>query len=163
MRNTPLLLLAFAALGQRRLPPPQKIPVQPIAYSHRQHIALGLQCKDCHTNPDPGDFMGLPQVSKCMSCHKSMKTDSPEIQKLAEFAANNRQPPWVRIYRIPDYVFFSHRAHMAAGAGCETCHGPVRERDQLWREVGISMGDCMDCHRANKASLDCSYCHDSRN
>jgi len=27
---------------------------QPIAYSHKQHIALGLQCLDCHSSADTG-------------------------------------------------------------------------------------------------------------
>jgi hypothetical protein len=24
------------------------------------------------------------------------------------------------------------------------------------------MGNCMDCHRANKVSIDCMFCHDQR-
>jgi len=29
-------------------------PVQPVPYSHKKHLAQGLDCKDCHTNPEPG-------------------------------------------------------------------------------------------------------------
>jgi hypothetical protein len=29
-------------------------PAQPIRYEHKIHLALGLQCPICHTNPEPG-------------------------------------------------------------------------------------------------------------
>ena len=41
-------------------------PEQPIPYSHKQHVALGLKCKDCHTMPDPGELMTIPAAAKCM-------------------------------------------------------------------------------------------------
>lgn len=140
---------------------PKSVP-QPLPYSHKQHVSLGLQCKNCHANPEPGEIMGIPTATACMSCHTSVKADSPHIQKLAAFARNDRPVPWKRVYQIPSYVFFSHKAHMDAGARCETCHGPVAQRDMLWRETDISMGGCMKCHTENKASNDCSYCHEPR-
>jgi len=138
-------------------------PLQPIPYSHKQHIALGLRCANCHEMPEPGEMMGIPAAAKCMTCHQSVKKDSPAIQKLAAFAANKQPVPWLRVYQIPSYVAFSHKAHLDSGATCETCHGKVRERDRLFRETDISMGGCMSCHRANRASLDCTFCHEQRN
>ena len=138
-------------------------PVQPIPYSHKTHLAMGLKCANCHANPDPGEIMGIPAAAKCMACHQTVKTDSSHIQKLAAFAKDDKAVPWVRIYQIPGYVFFSHRTHTTAGFACQLCHGPVAERDVMRKEVGISMGDCMDCHRRNKASIDCKFCHDERN
>ncbi|MBM3776235.1 MAG: cytochrome c3 family protein, partial [Acidobacteria bacterium] len=112
---------------------------------------------------DPGDFAELPATSVCMSCHSQIKPDSPHIQKLAGFHDERKPVPWKRVYRIPDYVFFNHRQHVtAARAGCETCHGPVAERDVLRKEKDTSMAACMDCHRSNGASLACNYCHDQR-
>ena len=134
-------------------------PVQPIPYSHKQHIALGLKCKDCHTNPDPGELMGIPASSKCMTCHSTIKKDSPHIQKLAASKAID----WVRVYQIPSYVYFNHRTHLESSAQCEKCHGQVAERDRLFREGDISMGACMKCHRANQASISCNYCHEQPN
>ena len=104
-------------------------PLQPIPYSHKQHIALGLKCANCHQMPDPGEMTGIPAAAKCMVCHESVKKDSPPIQKLAAFAARNEPVPWVRIYQIPGYVFFSHKNHLETGANCETCHGKVAERE----------------------------------
>lgn len=137
-------------------------PIQPIPYSHKQHLALGLTCRDCHTMPDPGEIMGIPDGTSCMNCHRSIKENSPAIQKLAALAREKRPVPWVRVYQIPSYVEFSHKVHLEAGALCETCHGPVAERDRLAREGDVSMTGCMNCHRANKASLSCTYCHEER-
>jgi formate-dependent nitrite reductase cytochrome c552 subunit len=66
----------------------------------------------------------------------------------------------VRVYQIPSFVDFSHRAHLDKGNTCQDCHGPVAQRDQLSRETDISMGGCMNCHRAKKASLECDFCHE---
>lgn len=160
MARRGILLAAAAAVWAAS--GPETAPEQPIPYSHRQHVALGLKCSDCHTMPDPGELMTFPATAKCMTCHASMKTGSPAIEKLASFHREKRPVPWARVYQIPSYVFFSHQAHLEAGGTCEGCHGPVGERDKLWKERDISMGACMDCHRARKASLDCNYCHESR-
>ena len=61
-------------------------PEQPIPYSHKTHLALGLQCQECHPNPEPGDRMTLPAPEKCMTCHSIVAKDKPAIQKLAEYA-----------------------------------------------------------------------------
>jgi hypothetical protein len=107
-------------------------------------------------------MMGFPASSYCMSCHQTVKKESPHIAKIAASEKENKPLPWVRVYKIPSYVFFSHRAHVETGATCQTCHGPVAQRDVIVKEVDISMGACMDCHRKNKASNDCKYCHDDR-
>ena len=156
---TALLFLLFQAASA----PPPAAPAQPIPFSHKQHLALKLKCKMCHANADPGESMGIAEASVCMQCHSSIKTDSPAIQKLASFAADKREIPWVRVYQIPGYVDFSHKTHLNSGATCETCHGHVEQRDALFREANISMGGCMDCHRAQKATIDCTGCHEQKN
>ena len=146
-------LLLFAA---------PEAPVQPIPYSHKQHLALGLNCKNCHEMRNPGEMMGIPEAAKCMTCHRAVKKDSPAIQKLAGFARASRPVPWVRVYQIPSYVDFSHKAHLESGATCADCHGPVAQRERLWRETDLSMTGCMSCHMARKTSLACSFCHEER-
>jgi Cytochrome c7 and related cytochrome c/Cytochrome c3 len=140
----------------------RKGPEQPIPYSHKQHLALGLACKDCHSNAAPGDAMSFPVSSKCMSCHQTIKKDSPAIQKLATFDHNKQEIPWVRVYKVPDFVFFSHKAHLDAGAKCDDCHGQVAQRDRLFRETDLSMAGCASCHRERNASQTCDYCHEAR-
>ena len=159
-----LFLVALALAAQPApLKNPPAGPTQPIPYSHRQHLALGLECKNCHEMPEPGDDMGLPATAKCMVCHTSIKKESPSIQKLAQFDKGGQPVPWVRVYHLPDFVDFSHKVHLTRGkATCETCHGPVRERDVIRKETDTSMAGCMECHRANNASVACNYCHDPR-
>jgi hypothetical protein len=151
-----LLLLAVGSHGQQPSP-------QPIPYSHKQHLALaGLGCDVCHRNADPGEFMGLPPESVCMLCHRVVKADSPHIQKLAAADRDKKPMPWVRVYQLLPYVYFSHRVHTTAGTTCETCHGPVRERDVMTREVVHNMNTCMACHAEKNARNDCAACHEER-
>lgn len=65
----------------------------------------------------------------------------------------------VRVYHLPDFVDFSHKGDLTkAKATCETCHGPLRDRDVIRKEMDTSMAGCMDCHRANDASVACNDC-----
>ena len=52
----PLLLAVPALFGQ----------TQPVPYSHKTHVGLGLKCNSCHKNADPGEMMGFPATSFCM-------------------------------------------------------------------------------------------------
>jgi hypothetical protein len=158
-----LLYLLFQAATSTPPAVPPAAPTQPIPFSHKQHLAMKLKCKMCHANADPGETMGIAAASVCMQCHSAIKTDSPAIQKVAGYASRKQDIPWVRVYRIPSYVDFSHKTHLTAGATCETCHGHVEQRDALFRETNISMGACMECHRQNKAPIDCTACHEQRN
>ena len=100
-------------------------PVQPIPYSHKTHLALGLPCVTCHTNPEQGNMMTFPATATCMTCHGTIAADKPSIQKLASYAKSGQPVPWVRVYMITKGVNWSHRKHLDAGMKCETCHGPV--------------------------------------
>jgi len=147
-----MLLLTGRLCGQQ----------QPVPYSHKTHLVLGLKCSSCHRNADPGDLMGFPAASFCMTCHQTVKADSPHIQKVVVAAKDNKPIPWVRVYRIPTFVYFSHRVHTEAGATCETCHGQVREREVITREVTHDMRSCIACHSAKKARAECTTCHEER-
>src|SRR5215831_8477610 len=76
---TRLVLVFLLGLSMFAADPPE----QPIPYSHKKHLAMGLKCANCHEMPDPGEMMGIPAVAKCMTCHQTVKKDSPAIQKLA--------------------------------------------------------------------------------
>jgi c(7)-type cytochrome triheme protein len=154
-----ILTAAVVAHTQQQQQPPAE---QPIPYSHKTHLSLGLKCASCHKNPDPGEAMGLPPESFCLNCHRAVKADSPHIQKLAAAAVEKQPLPWVRIYQVPAFVYFSHRVHLKAGESCEACHGPVREREVITKEVANNMQSCMACHAAKKARNDCSTCHEER-
>ena len=161
-----LILLAIAAFAQelpllKRMPDP---PTQPLPFSHKRHVTInGLKCAECHPMPDNGELATIAKTAKCMTCHASVKTDSEWIRKLAKFHADSGEVPWRQVYRIPNWVSFSHKQHVEkAGAGCESCHGKVGEKEVLQKERDLSMAACMDCHRVKKASLGCNFCHDPR-
>jgi len=147
--------------GQVYIPP---APEQPLPFSHKQHLALSLECATCHVMPEPGQAATLPPTATCMSCHARVKTESPAIQQLATAHAAGEMIQWKRVYRLPEFVFFSHKAHTtgAAAAGCEVCHGPVREMDVMQRVRDISMAACLECHQQKQASTRCDACHDPR-
>ena len=154
------LVAVVAQTGQTPLPGPE----QPIPFSHKLHAgAQNLKCATCHKNPDPGERMGLATPALCMQCHEEVKTDSPAIQKLAEFAKDKREIKWVRLYEIPSYVFFSHRTHITANVTCAECHGEVKELERMYKAKPVNMANCVNCHQAKGASVDCTFCHDKMN
>ena len=135
-------------------------PEQPIPYSHKKHLAVGLECKNCHTNPEPGKLMIFPATSKCMECHVTIAKDKPSIQKLASFAKSQQPIPWVRVYTVLPGIAWTHRAHVAAGVKCETCHGPVREMDAMSEVTSVvTMYSCLSCHEMSQAKTSCETCH----
>lgn len=135
-------------------------PVQPILYSHKTHLALGLQCQTCHTNPEPGALMTFPATATCMNCHKSIAKNSAEIVKLAAYAKSGQPIPWVRVYKVTPGIQWTHRKHLQAGIKCETCHGQVAELPAMMMVKSVTaMGNCGHCHEMNNAKTACSTCH----
>jgi hypothetical protein len=55
--------------------------------------------------------------------------------------------PWKKVHNLPDYAFFDHRPHLAAGVGCASCHGRVDGMVVVEQAQPLSMGWCLDCHR----------------
>lgn len=159
-----------ASTGAAQNPTPAAVykappaPAQPIAYSHKIHMAEDLECVNCHATAKTGDHATLPPTATCMRCHATVERDSAEIQKLAAYDARREDVPWVRVYRLPDYVYFSHQVHLAPGQSttCETCHGNVREMSAMQRVGDISMAACIDCHKQRSATVRCDACHEAR-
>lgn len=103
---------------------------------------------------------------------------SPPLEQLYDVLAldDNLQPlpdreagviEWVRVHRLPDYVYFDHRAH--ASLDCQDCHGQVQTMERVRQVEDLSMGWCVNCHRdmnskvtpgrPNTAPVDCMGCH----
>jgi hypothetical protein len=139
---------------------PHPAPTQPIPYSHKTHLALGLQCQMCHTNPDPGNQMTFPATRTCMTCHATVDKEKPAIMKLADFAKSGQAIPWARVYQVTPGVTWTHRKHLQAGAQCGTCHGDVSQLDAMAQVTSVtSMGSCIGCHQARSAPTVCITCH----
>jgi hypothetical protein len=157
MRNT-LLLMGFGAASL--FAQATQSASQPIPFSHKTHFKYMERCVFCHQVQSPDGGMSFPNEAKCMQCHEAIAVKSPAIQTLARYIQKKKPVPWVQIYQLPDYVYFSHETHAARSKiGCETCHGPVAERDVIAKEKPISMVACIDCHRSSGAPLQCNTCH----
>ncbi len=156
------LFVVITLLMAARWQTAHREPEQPIAFSHKKHVSqLGLQCLYCHEYADKSERAGVPPVATCMSCHKSVAVEKPEIQKLHQYWNAKEPIPWNRVYaiRIRNYVVFTHKRHIKGGVGCTECHGEIRFMDRVRKVRSLNMGWCITCHRSRSASVDCLTCH----
>ncbi len=161
------LVVAFSGSGVAlsfRATDPELAPiVQPIEFNHSVHVARGIGCEDCHQGVQTSAKAGIPRVAVCVDCHAEDTATTPEKDKLKAFAAAKREIPWVRIYRLPAHVVFSHERHVAmGGVACEACHGDHgRSAAPPPRPASVfpGMNACLACHAAKGASRDCVACH----
>jgi hypothetical protein len=137
-----------------------RAPVQPIAFSHKIHAGDNrIPCLFCHRYAPKSPIAGIPAVADCRACHLFIARDAPEIKKLMGYWENKEPIPWVRVYWVPDHVYFPHMMHIRAGLACSACHGDVAGMTRVTRSRKIEMGWCLNCHRQHKASIDCWTCH----
>jgi hypothetical protein len=135
-------------------------PVQPIAFSHKMHAGdNGIPCLFCHRYATKSRIAGIPAVADCRACHLFIAENAPEIKKLTMYWEKKEPIPWVRVYHVPDHVYFPHMMHIRAGLVCAECHSDVAAMPRVIRSVKIDMGWCLNCHRQHKASIDCWTCH----
>ncbi len=158
-------------------------PVQPIFYSHKVHAGVNqISCLYCHSNALVSRHATVPPLNVCMNCHAAINEYRPtsaklyredgsevdgtaEIQKLYSYVGydpktstyhteNAKPVEWIKIHNLPDYVFFSHAQHTAAGkVQCQTCHGPIQQMDEVHQFAPLSMGWCINCHRTTKVDF----------
>jgi mono/diheme cytochrome c family protein len=135
-------------------------PVQPIKYSHELHAgAMKIECQYCHTGAYKSKNASIPSLNVCMNCHRSVKTESPEIHKIydalgydpntAKYDSTKAKPiQWVRIHNLPDLAYFNHSQHVKVGAiKCQTCHGQVQEMKEVYQYSPLTMKWCIQCHK----------------
>jgi hypothetical protein len=123
-------------------------PVQPVPYSHRLHAGeLGIDCRYCHASVETSSVANVPPTQTCMNCHQVVKRDSPLLEPIRTSASTGNPMRWVRVHEMPDYAYFTHRAHVAAGIGCVTCHGRIDQMEVVTQSQPLSMSWCLDCHR----------------
>jgi hypothetical protein len=138
-------------------------PVQPVAYSHALHVGqLGVDCRYCHNTVEQADFAAVPPTETCMNCHRVIWTKSEKLQAVRDsFGAGTGasgikpgQPvPWRMVTTVPDYVYFSHAAHVNSGVGCGECHGGVNHMETVYQAKPMNMAWCVQCHRDSAARI----------
>ena len=123
-------------------------PMQPVPYSHKLHVGqLGMDCFYCHSTVYKAAYAAIPASETCMNCHARVKDKSPRLQLIRDSFATGKPVPWVKIHRMPDYVYFNHQAHITAGVSCVSCHGRIDQMIEVKQEKPLNMGMCLDCHR----------------
>ena len=112
--------------------------------------------------------------------------DLAHIQRVLDKHADGRPIDWERVHRMPDHVRFVHEAHLRfltqgeertvtlpigdeepmelpvpVQEACSVCHGDVAGMVEVQPQDGqsLKMGTCLDCHRENDVSTDCTVCH----
>lgn len=136
-------------------------PRQPIAFSHARHAGeYKIDCQYCHSGARRGPNAYVPSVQTCMGCHQLVAATKPEVVKIRSAWEAKKPIEWMRVNKLAEYVYFNHSPHIAKGVKCETCHGDVATMPELKPPFTVNnMTWCVDCHRENKASIDCQTCH----
>jgi len=138
-------------------------PDQPIKFSHKVHSGQNqTDCNYCHYSARSSKTAGIPPGNVCLNCHFLVRTGTrsgvTEINKVISAYDSGTPVDWIRIYRLPDFVFFSHAQHVTAGElACEACHGDVKSMDRIYQETDLSMGWCLKCHDTRKVNLNNEY------
>lgn len=140
-----------------------RAPSQPLAFNHRAHISNNIQCLFCHTGANRGPSATIPNMEKCQYCHQQIEPSSDALVALKGYLDRKEVIPWVPVTILPDFVYFSHRPHLAAELNCETCHGNIGTMG-VAQPQRMDMGWCITCHRAHGGDrveklIDCANCH----
>lgn len=130
-------------------------PRQPIPFSHKFHVReLAIDCAYCHVGTERSSMGVVPPLEVCMGCHHVAGTGLDPIEELRGYWSRNEQVPWEWVNKLPDFVQFSHRAHLRNEIACERCHGPVEEMDRVYQWAPLTMGWCLECHRSQPEATD---------
>jgi len=153
-------LIASNARSAPQAPPPAPGEVNEVPFDHTIHAGqYQIPCLDCHVYADRSAVAGLPSGRKCMGCHKFVAKDTPAIQTLAERVSAGRPLRWLRVFAVPDFIYFSHRMHVRAKVACAECHGEVAAHKAIVQDRPFTMGRCVTCHEQRGATRDCLACH----
>lgn len=134
-------------------------PDQPIWFSHKVHAGQNqIDCMYCHFTADESMHAGVPPVETCMNCHNQVKkgkiTGTEEIDKIYAAYENNEPIEWIKVYNLPDHVYFNHAQHVNVGKlDCAQCHGEVEKMDEIIQIPDLSMGWCIECHRSESVQF----------
>lgn len=125
-------------------------PEQPVAFSHAVHVQqLGMDCRFCHTAVEVSAGAGIPSTQTCVACHGEGRilSESARLAPVRESWKTGLPIPWVRVHRLPDYVYFHHAVHVQRGVSCTSCHGNVAGMEAVRAVKPLTMGWCLQCHR----------------
>ncbi|MFV2007584.1 MAG: cytochrome c3 family protein [Longimicrobiales bacterium] len=153
-----VVALALLLLARRQPPVPQ-----PIAFNHKKHTEeLQLSCNFCHKYFNTSAHSGLPDAQTCALCHSVALGESPEAAKLTELLVQGEPLQFNKLFRLPDYVFYTHRRHVTVGGlECAECHAGIAGTEVPPERplIKVTMAFCVDCHEEREVTTDCNACH----
>ena len=127
---------------------------QPVQFSHKHHAGDdGIDCRYCHTGVETSAVAGIPPTKTCMNCHSVLFSDSAYLEPIRESYRSGNSIQWVKVHRLPDFVYFNHSIHVNKGVGCSTCHGSVNQMPLMFQASPLLMEWCLDCHRNPEKAL----------
>ena len=131
-------------------------PVQPIAFSHRLHAGeLAIDCLYCHSGAERSRHAGIPSLTTCMNCHRTVPAPMADVRAEAALAeAEGREPRPI----VSDEI-----QKIYAGLGL----GPKLERDPAKPAKGVAWTKVYDLPdfayfhhgRHLSAGVACETCH----
>lgn len=129
-------------------------PRQPVEFSHAIHAGkLGMDCRYCHTTVEKAAFAAIPPTETCMNCHTNIKPDSPRMLPVRESALSGMPIEWTKVHDLPSYAYFNHSSHVNKGVSCVSCHGRIDQMEVVRQVETLTMGWCLECHRAPERHL----------
>jgi Cytochrome c7 and related cytochrome c len=131
-------------------------PVQPIAFSHRQHAGdLQISCLYCHYGAERSQHAGVPSADVCMTCHRFVTASQKEmIPEILEARKANRSPQPVISAELK-------KLYDALGLDSKLEKDPkITPQPVQWVRVhNLPAYTCFD-HRAHVlAGVTCNRCH----
>ncbi len=150
-----LALLVIATVARSPYMTNQNIArEQPVQFSHKHHVGDdGLDCRYCHTSVETSAVAGVPPTKTSMNCHSLLFNNSEYLEPVRESFRSGKSIEWVKIHRLPDFVYFNHSIHVNKGVGCSTCHGQINQMPLVWQASSLQMEWCLACHRDAGANL----------
>ncbi len=127
---------------------------QPIQFSHKHHVGDdGIDCRYCHTGVETSAVAGIPPTKTCMNCHSVLFNNVAYLEPVRASYREDKSIEWVRVHRLPDFVYFNHSIHVNKGVGCSTCHGAINQMPLVFQASTLEMQWCIDCHRNPEPNL----------
>jgi len=127
---------------------------QPVQFSHKHHVGDdGIDCRYCHSSVETSAVAGIPPTKTCMNCHSVLFNDVGYLEPIRESYRTDQSIRWIKVHRLPDFVYFNHSIHINKGVGCSTCHGRINQMPLVFQDSPLLMQWCLDCHRNPELAL----------
>lgn len=127
---------------------------QPIQFSHAHHVGgIGIDCRYCHTSVEKSSTAGIPPTKTCMNCHTQIWANAKILEPVRASYRTGQPLNWIKVYDLPNFVYFNHQIHIRQGVGCNVCHGQIDKMPLTYQASSLLMEFCLDCHRAPEKYL----------